>query len=390
MSTATNRNNQALPGIAVLMVMLIGLPLVGIVLSGGSVAAYLKFPPLTIITSHAAFSFPAFVGLAVIGVLVIAAIGIPLIRAWRITESMSPVSRFPWFGWAGLAACIIAWVVAWTRFDWFSSIQLHTFTPLWVAYIFVINGMTFRRTGRCLMTANTRYFLLLFPLSAGFWWFFEYLNRFVSNWYYVGGVSDMSAAQYILFATIPFSTVLPAVLSTQEWLQSFPTFSRAFGRAPTLGAGASRPVGAALLALSGAGLMCIGIWPDYLFPLVWVSPLLVVLGVQVLFGSRTLLDELAAGRWTGLVTGALAALICGFFWELWNTYSQAKWIYSIPFVHAAKVFEMPVLGYMGYLPFGIQCLLVGEMAAQNLGRYDERVAETAGSDALAEGSLKHV
>jgi len=390
MSTESNRNSIALSGIAALAVMLIGLPLVGIVLSGGSVAAYLQFPPLTVITSHAAFSLSAFVGLSLFGILVVAMICVPLIRAALRTRRTAPVARFPWFGWVGLAGGVLAWGVAWTRIEWLSSIQLHTFTPLWMAYILVINGLTFRRTGRCLMTARTRYFLLLFPLSAVFWWFFEYLNRFVANWYYVGGVADMSAAQYVLFATIPFSTVLPAVLSTQGWLLSFPAFDRAFGRSAAYGAAVPRFLGVLLLGVSGAGLMCIGIWPDYLFPLVWVSPLFVVLGVQVLFGARTQIDEICAGRWTGVVTVAVAALICGFFWELWNTFSQARWVYSIPFVHAAKVFEMPVLGYMGYLPFGIQCLLIGEMAERGLGRYEARVAETADSDALVDGDLGHV
>ena len=103
-----------------------------------------------------------------------------------------------------------------------------------------------------------------------------------------------------------------------------------------------------------------------------------------------MIDQVGGGRWTGLITASVAALICGFFWELWNTYSLARWIYSIPFVHGAKVFEMPVLGYMGYLPFGIQCLLIGEMAGKTLARYDVRVAKTTGSDALAGGNWKHV
>ena len=29
----------------------------------------------------------------------------------------------------------LAWVVAWTRFEWFSDWQLHTFTPLWICYV---------------------------------------------------------------------------------------------------------------------------------------------------------------------------------------------------------------------------------------------------------------
>ena len=54
----------------------------------------------------------------------------------------------------------------------------------------------------------------------------------------------------------------------------------------------------------------------------------------------------------------LAALVCGGFWEMWNTYSLAKWVYAVPFVNRFHLFEMPVLGYGGYLPFGLECAAV--------------------------------
>ncbi|MBW2675319.1 MAG: hypothetical protein JRD89_18220 [Deltaproteobacteria bacterium] len=44
---------------------------------------------------------------------------------------------------------------------------------------------------------------------------------------------------------------------------------------------------------------------------------------------------------------------------MWNWKSLAKWGYSIPFVHRYPIFEMPILGYAGYLPFGIECAIVG-------------------------------
>ena len=59
-----------------------------------------------------------------------------------------------------------------------------------------------------MMVHRPWYFLGLFVVSAVFWWFFEYLNRFVQNWYYVGG--EFNAGEYFLYATLPFSTVLPA------------------------------------------------------------------------------------------------------------------------------------------------------------------------------------
>ena len=41
------------------------------------------------------------------------------------------------------------------------------------------------------------------------------------------------------------------------------------------------------------------------------------------------------------------------FWEMWNFYSLPKWTYVIPYVGFWKVFEMPLLGYLGYPFFGI-------------------------------------
>jgi len=59
-----------------------------------------------------------------------------------------------------------------------------------------------------------------------------------------------------------------------------------------------------------------------------------------------------------VLSSALAAIICGFFWEMWNFYSFAKWEYKIPFVDVFHIFEMPVLGYAGYIPFGLLCSAV--------------------------------
>ena len=57
----------------------------------------------------------------------------------------------------------------------------------------------------------------------------------------------------------------------------------------------------------------------------------------------------------------LAALICGCFWEMWNVFSLEKWIYTVPFVDRFHIFEMPLLGYAGYLPFGLECAVAAEV-----------------------------
>ena len=102
--------------------------------------------------------------------------------------------------------------LAWTRFSWFIPYQPHTFSPLWFSYIMVVNALCVHRTGHSLMTDRPVFFLLLFPASAVFWWFFEYFNRFVQNWYYTG-IEGMGPEEYSLFSSLAFATVLPGVLS---------------------------------------------------------------------------------------------------------------------------------------------------------------------------------
>jgi hypothetical protein len=42
-------------------------------------------------------------------------------------------------------------------------------------------------------------------------------------------------------------------------------------------------------------------------------------------------------------------------WEMWNFFSAAKWVYHVPFVNGFYLFEMPLLGFAGYVPFGVLC-----------------------------------
>ena len=345
----------------ILTVMLLGLPLLGIWAAGYPVLDYLEFPPQTRYVQHAPFSGLAFV----IYSLLIAACTAPLIiRAVKASPQTLSITRqskrrFPAWGWLGLFCGILAWIMAWTRFSWFTALQPHTFTPLWVAFIVIINAFGYRQSGYCMLICRPIFFLLLFPISAAFWWFFEYLNRFVQNWYYIG--PEFSASEYFWYATLPFATVLPAVLGLRDILVSSPWLQQRFDDVAPLQLRHPKRIAAVILALSAGGLAAIGIWPNFLFPLLWVSPSLIILCLQTLMGERHLLSHLTVGNWTPLVAAALAALICGFFWEMWNVFSLAKWKYSIPLVHRYAVFEMPLLGYAGYLPFGLQCAVIGSL-----------------------------
>jgi hypothetical protein len=344
------------------LLALVAAPLAG-GLIGGLNPAFFEFPPLTRYIQHAPFSWPVF------GVFAAAALaGFALLArpGWfgfghRISNFQFSIGnwRFPSWGWIGLFLNIISWACAWGRFPWLGILKDHMFFPLWLGYILVMDGLVFRRTGSSLLSRSPRDFIALFPASAVAWWYFEYLNRFMQNWWYEGSES-FSALHYVIFATLCFSTVLPAIFETAEWLSSFAWFRTAYANGPRWSA--VKP--SALVAVISAGILgltLLAMFPNAFFFMTWLAPLAILAGVLGLAGVPTPFSDLKDGDYSRLFTLAVAALVCGFFWEMWNFFSMPKWHYAVPYVTRWKIFEMPAAGYAGYLPFGPICWCLWEI-----------------------------
>jgi hypothetical protein len=360
------------------LLMLVILPLIGIAVTDHDLSEYMQFPPQTHYVEHAPFSQTVAVGLAIILIAVV----LPFILrvGWATFAKNGDHSAASNVGnsnksgaillLGGLTIVAVFWYLSWNRLVWFANFQIYTFTPIWLGYILVVNGITQLRSGHCMLFDKTKLFIRLFVVSAIFWWFFEYLNRFVQNWYYIG-IGELTPFEYFIYATLPFSTVLPAVLGTFDMLKTFPqlyigldNFSPWFTQ--PLRVLNSQLVQWGLLAFFAGGLTLIGVLPNYLFPLLWVSPLVIFSAISAIRGKKTILTKLTENDWREIVLLALASLICGFFWEMWNWHSVAKWIYEVPFVTKFKVFEMPLLGYSGYLPFGLECAVVARLFVGNV------------------------
>ena len=267
------------------------------------------------------------------------------------------VIGFPRWGWAGVMIMVGGWFLAWNRFALVAPVQRFTYIPLWMGLIVALNGLVYKRSGRCPLTQDTRQYLTLFPVSAAFWWFFEYLNRYVWNWFYVN-VLDVSPVTYIVTATISFSTVLPGILVVAELLGTFRLFTDdAFANMMRVNV-RGWPVVALLAVGSAIGLVGIVFVPEFTYPFLWISPFMVVVLLKMLFRSPCALDDVATGNWSRIVRFAVASLLCGLVWEMWNINSFTKWIYAVPYVHRFQYFEMPLLGLFGYIPFGIECLVI--------------------------------
>lgn len=315
-----------------------------------------EFPPLTQYVEHASFSAPLFF------VFMLLAVGAALVLArpgWfgfrRSSRPDRPVfSRMPVWGWGGLVLSAVFWILAWGQFEWLPAlIREHTFFPLWLGYILTMDGLRYRRTGNSLLSRRPGLFIAMFPASAVAWWYFEFVNRFVQNWWYAG-IEEYSALHYSAMASVSFSTVFPAIFTTREWLSSFPWFKAAYSNGPRWRS-ARRPELTGWLA-AGVALLALTAWfPVPLFFLTWLAPLLIVAPALALAGVPSPFTDLKRGDYHMLFTLAIAALICGLFWEMWNFYSMPKWHYTIPYVQALHVFEMPLPGFAGYLPFGPIC-----------------------------------
>ncbi|MGB3306354.1 MAG: hypothetical protein WBA63_09245 [Thermomicrobiales bacterium] len=255
--------------------------------------------------------------------------------------------RQPWHLMAGVALVAVAWPLAWFGPAPFSE---YTFFPLWLGYILTVDGLTALRTGTSLLTRDGRRFALLFVFSLPLWWLFEFANHFLGNWRYVQA-THYSTAVYAALASLAFSTVMPAVFVTAELYRS----AGCFGAARNwIRIAPSRSRQIAIAALGLAMFVASIVFPHVAFPLVWIGVFLLLDPLNALTGGGSITAQVAVGRWDTVLVLFAAGLTCGFFWEMWNVWSLPKWVYDVPYVGQPKLFEMPLLGYGGYLPFALE------------------------------------
>ena len=261
----------------------------------------------------------------------------------------------------------MAWPASWLHL---SPLGQYAFFPLWLGYILTADALVLRRKGTSLLTRNPGVFLAMFLASVPIWWLFEGINHFTQNWHYLGA-EEYSTLRYALVASWHFSIVVPAVFETAELVGSLGFVGR-FQRGPSLPL--SRRILFGIIVLGVLSLGAIVAWPGYAFPLTWTGVFLVLDPTNYLRGRPSVAEWLQKGDWRLVVSLGLGALVCGWFWEMWNYWAFPKWYYTIPFAEYAHVFEMPLLGYLGYLPFGLEVYAAYHFLAGLVGLNSKTVA----------------
>lgn len=286
---------------------------------------------------------------------------------------------FPFHGWLGLGLAVLFWVLNWGL----SGPRTHWgFFPLWLGYCLVVDGLVFRRTGTSLLTRDWRKYVSLFLVSAPVWWLFEAINLRTQNWIYLGA-QGFSSLEFGMWTTLSFTTVIPAVFGSAELAASFQAIRRWGRRGPVL-----RPDRRTTAAFFAAGWLMLALllaWPGLFFPFLWLSIYFILEPVNIWLGHRSLAEWTRDGDWRPVVSLWLGVLLTGFFWEMWNYFSFPKWIYSVPWVSSPKIFEMPLLGYGGYLPFSLELYAIYHLLAGLFGEKDTDYLRIAGSGESAPG-----
>jgi len=255
-------------------------------------------------------------------------------------------SRFIWYGWVGLGIIAAAEVLLFLGVGFVRTFM----TPIcWWGYILFADALVKRLKGKSLLSTRPGEFALLTGFSIAIWLVFEGYNALIGSWEYVN-LPDSIPLRYLGYA-FSFATICPGLFETAEILEGL---GLARCRLPSF------KLSRKLLAFLFAFGVVIGALPiiypsPYLIPLVWVAFIFILEPINYVRGVPSILRDLQRGlpgRFYGLLLGGF---ICGFLWEFWNYWATTKWNYYVPYLAEIKIFEMPILGYFGFLPFAIEC-----------------------------------
>jgi Domain of unknown function (DUF4332) len=260
-------------------------------------------------------------------------------------EVTSPPCHF----WLGAGALLLSHILVLLRVEPFYT---YFFSFAWWPYILWIDGWVYWRTGQSLLMTHPRAFAAAAGWSIACWCLYEAFNFRLQNWYYVMTPAPVWASH--LNYAVGFATVFPGLFETAALLSSFGVFQH--WRTPAF---VVTPRVLRALVISGlcATLLPL-VWPLLFFPLIWMSMALLCEPLVYRWHGQSVLAELARGEPRRLATLLAAGAINGGLWEGWNVLTRTGWIYTVPLMDWLHVFEMPLLGYLGFPLLAIECAVL--------------------------------
>ena len=275
---------------------------------------------------------------------------------------------FPAYGWLGWLALLCAEALLVARV---APVATY-FTPIaWSSYILIADAAVLALSNRSRLNDAPIVVARLAFLSIPLWLIFEAYNLRLQNWTYIGLPRAWPCA-FFGYAW-SFATITPAIFETADLVQAILPAPSAAPLPESAPHPRKIPRAAEFIAMiSGAACLLVPLLVPphlaaYLFALVWIGFLLLLDPLHHRLGLPSFIGDLAAGTPRRLYGFLLAGWICGFLWEFWNYWASAKWLYIFPMFQRWKIFEMPAPGFLGFLPFALECFVMYVSAAWLLG-----------------------
>lgn len=225
----------------------------------------------------------------------------------------------------------------------------------WWPLILIFDSINYRKNKESPLSQSGKDFLFAAYVSVFIWLIFELFNVRLQNWSYF----DLPRERLLrwLGYFLAFSSVLPAL---KELSVMFASWHK--GRGPVLfRIRNSTALSSFMMGSGGAVLLLALIWPRVFFPLVWVGFILLIDPLNLRLGNQSLLQDLEQKDWGRVWSWIMAGAAAGGLWELLNYWSGSHWEYSLPYLDFARVFQMPLCGYAGFLPFALEVFALDQL-----------------------------
>ena len=258
-------------------VLLFILPVIGSYLKWGGMPPGYGFFPAKKVLDDPPFNLTVFILYSIVAVAFLAFLLFPGLFGFKkaVTKNIQPrISHgFPSWFWPAMIILLLSWLFMWGRFKWAFPAEHYTFVPLWWAFIFVLDGIVYKRNnGVSLISSSPATMKLLAVTSAFSWFVFEYQNFFVlENWYYPNN-HIFSNFGNISWQLLSYTTVLPALFEWYWFLRTFHFFRHRYSYGPKINFSKTT-----LYLFLGFGLALsffMAIYPEQLFWALWLCQLL--------------------------------------------------------------------------------------------------------------------
>jgi len=373
--------------LVVIFIMVLALPMIGSYLKLGHMPDGYGLFPAQKVDSDPGFNLYVFIAFCVVEAIVYAFLVFPKLFGFKkpdvVNEEPKRITRYPpWFV-PALIVMLVSWGVMWGRIKVIYPLEHYTFVPLWWGAILVLDGIVYKRNnGVSLLSSKPNTMKLMAVTSAFSWFVFEFLNFFVlENWYYPNN-EILTNFGNISWQLVSYTTVLPAIFEWYLLLKTIKFFKGRYTNGPKIKFSATWQYIFLFLGLSLMLLM--GYFPYPLFWVLWICLLPGFVPAMAMAGIWTPFTPVSTkGDWSFVALIGIATLCNGFFWEFWNFGSNwfylneptnpNYWKYSVPYVDVIHIFsQMPILGYCGYILFGIVCWILWLVVA-NIAGFDPSV-----------------